>query len=88
MLADPSIDPRNGFFSIAGQPAEVTKQWFAAVGLDADGYAIDQATAAERLHGSRRRRGEKTRRLVVVMRVRFLHERKDEAGRVVFFAPT
>ena len=49
MLADPSIDPRNGFFSIAGQPAEVTKQWFGAVGLDADGYAIDHATAAERL---------------------------------------
>lgn len=49
MLADPSVDPRNGFFSIAGQPAHVTREVLTAMGLDPDGHAVQNDTAAERV---------------------------------------
>ena len=37
MLADPSIDPRNGFINQAGQPDSVRREFLLAMGLEADG---------------------------------------------------
>jgi 5,5'-dehydrodivanillate O-demethylase len=42
MLADPSIDPRNGFINQAGQPEEVRIAFLEAMGLDPNGEIIEK----------------------------------------------
>jgi 5,5'-dehydrodivanillate O-demethylase len=44
MLADPSIDPRNGFTGQAGQPEAVRIAFLDAMGLDPDGSVRDAGT--------------------------------------------
>jgi 5,5'-dehydrodivanillate O-demethylase len=45
MLADPSIDPRNGFTNQAGQPEAVRVAFLDAMGLDPDGSIRDDGTS-------------------------------------------
>ena len=40
LLDDPSIDPRNGFMNVAGQPRSVYLAYLDAMGLDPDGNAL------------------------------------------------
>jgi 5,5'-dehydrodivanillate O-demethylase len=42
MLEDPSLDPRGGFSSFAGQPPGVFQEYLEAMGLDPDGHPIAQ----------------------------------------------
>jgi 5,5'-dehydrodivanillate O-demethylase len=44
MLADPSIDPRNGFPNQAGQPESVRLAFLDAMGLDPNGEIVERGT--------------------------------------------
>jgi 5,5'-dehydrodivanillate O-demethylase len=44
MLADPSVDPRNGFTNQVGQPEAVRVAFLDAMGLDPDGSIRDEGT--------------------------------------------
>ena len=46
MLADPSIDPRNGFINQAGQPESVRLAYLDAMGLDSEGQIVEQGSEA------------------------------------------
>jgi hypothetical protein len=58
LLDDPSIDPRNGFMNLAGQPHSVYLDYLEAMGLDPNGQVIP---SGEFLLSAAATSGKKTR---------------------------